>query len=312
MAQGSHKVVYAAIVSNVAVCIGKFIVAGLSGSAALLAEAFHSAADSANEVLLLIGLKRSTLPPDDEHPFGHGREVYFWSFIVAMSIFAVGGGLSILEGIQRMFHPEPLKDPKWSYIVLGIAFALEGYSWIVSTKELSRRRSPGQNFIEAIQLSKDPSVFTVVIEDTGALLGLVVAFLGVWLSHILDMPVLDAVASVVVGILLVLAALLLAHETGGLLLGESVNKHTMESLRAIIANDPAVRMLGKTLTMQLGPEEVLLAADVSFQPQLAIGELESAIDRIEQKIREEHPAVKHLYFEAERMGGKNDDRQRAA
>ena len=312
MSKSSTRVVYAAIAANLAVAVGKFAVAAITGSAALLAEAFHSTADTGNEVLLLVGLKRSSHPADAEHPFGHGRELYFWAFVVAISIFAVGGGLSIYTGIERTLHPEPLGDPFWDYLVLGIAVLFEGYSWRVSWKELKRRQSPGESLVQIIHTSKDPTVFTIFVEDTAALIGLAIAFLGVFFAHQFGKPVLDSAASILIGVLLVLAAAALATETGGLLLGEGVDPKTMKSLCAIIAGDPAVQSVGKTLTMQLGPDDVLLVADVAFRSDLGTRELEQAVDRIEESVQRKHPAIRRLYFEAEGLSGKADPNRRVA
>jgi cation diffusion facilitator family transporter len=296
MPRGSQKVVYAAIAANLGIALSKFAAALLTGSAAMLAEAFHSSADTGNELLLLIGLKRSSRPPDQQHPFGHARELYFWAFLVAISIFAVGGGISIYRGIHGILSPHPLEDPLWNYVVLGAAAVFEGGSWVVARRELHRRRRPGESSIEAIRKSKDPSVFTVVVEDTAALAGLIIAFLGVFLSHRFNNVLIDPAASILIGIVLILAAGALAVETGGLLVGESADQSTSETLPSIIAADDAVRGVGKTLTMQLGPDDVLLVADVSFHPQLGTGELEEAVDRIERRIQERYPDIKRIYF----------------
>ncbi len=303
MSRGSQNVVYAAIVANVAIAVSKFVAAALTGSAAMLAEAFHSSADTGNELLLLLGLKRSARPADDLHPFGHGRELYFWAFVVAISIFAVGGGVSIYEGITRLAHVHDLEDPTWNYAVLGVASFFEAYSWAVGFRELNRRRRPGESLSRVVRRSKDPSVFTVFVEDTAGLAGLVIAFLGVFLAHRWNAPWLDASASILIGIVLVFAAGALALETGGLLVGEGVDEETLEDLRNIIGGDAAVRSVGKILTMQLAPDEVLLVADVSFEPQLGTAQLEQAIDRIERRIQGRHPSVKRIYFEAESLTG---------
>jgi cation diffusion facilitator family transporter len=286
------------------VAVSKFIVATLSGSAAMLSEAFHSVADTGNELLLLIGFKRSSLPEDAEHPFGHGRELYFWAFVVSISIFAVGGGLSIYQGISRFSQPRGISDARWDYVVLGIAALFEGSSWTVSFRELKRRRRAGESLVQTIHNSKDPSVFTVLIEDSAALIGLAIAFVGIYLSRRLGNPALDAGASILIGVVLVAAAVALARETGGLLLGEAADPATLKSIAEIIRSEKAVRSLGKLLTMQLGPEEVLLVADVEFVPQLGTTELEEAIDRIESRLRSRHPSVKRMYFEAESLSGK--------
>lgn len=304
MSEESAKVVYVAIVANFVIAASKFLVAAISGSAAMLAEAFHSAVDTGNELLLLIGLKRSSRPPDQEHQFGYGREQFLWAFIVAISIFSIGGGLSIYEGISRILHPQSLEDPKWNYVVLAIAAIFEGYSWWVGLIAVNRKRAKGDSLIAAILKSKDPSIFTVFIEDTAALIGLLIAFLGISAAHAFQKPALDAIASMLIGLVLIGAAMLLGRETAGLLMGEAADPVTNQSVRDIIASDPAVQYVTNALTMQLGPEEVLLVADVSFVPHLGTKELERAIDRIEQKIQQKHPSIRRIYFEAESLAGK--------
>jgi len=301
MSRASHKVVYAAIAGNGAIAICKFAAAAFTGSAAMLAEAFHSTADTGNELLLLLGLRRSSRPADARHPFGHGRELYFWAFVVAMSIFAVGGGVSVYEGITRIAGRHELEDPTWNYVVLAFAALFEGYSWSIAFKELLRRRRPGETLFRVIHRSKDPSVFTVFIEDTAALLGLLVAFLGVFLSHMYQAPILDAIASIVIGAILVSAAAALAIETGGLLVGEGVEPEMLNSLSAIILDDASVRRVGKVLTMQLAPDDVLLVADVGFESQLGTEQLQLAVDRIERRVKDRYPSVRRIYFEAQSL-----------
>jgi len=301
MPSESKKVVYAAAAADLGIAVSKFIAAALTGSAAMLAEAFHSAADTGNQLLLLIGMNRSKRPPDRQHPFGHGRELYFWAFVVALSVFAVGGGLSVYEGIRRLLHPSPLEDPTWSYVVLGIAAAFDGYSWSVAIRSVNRRRRPGESILHTLHNSKDPSVFTVLVEDSSDLIGLTLAFLGVLLSHLLNNPALDAVASILIGFVLVAASIALGIESAGLLIGEGADQPTIESAYEIIGNDAAVQSVANVLTMQLGPEEVLLVGDVSFLPQLGTRDLELAVERVEQTIRRRHPEVKRIYFDAEAL-----------
>lgn len=305
MPSKSLRVVYAAMLANSAIAASKFAVAAITGSAAMLAESFHSCADIGNELLLLLGLKRSGQPADLEHPFGHGRELYFWAFVVAVSMFVMGGTVSVYLGVDRLLRPShDLGDPTWNYVVLGVATVFEGLSWIVGLRELNRRRRPQQSLLHLIHSSKDPLVFTVFVEDTAALLGLAIAFVGVLLSHRLNMPSLDPIASIVIGALLILAAGALAWETGGLLVGEGVDEKTAASLLELIRADPAVSSVGRVLTMQLAPEEVLLVADVSFRRNLNTSELEQAVNRIESRIQRRHPSMKRLYFEAESLTGR--------
>ncbi len=301
--QGSRKVIYAAIVANLGIAAAKFVVAMLSGSAAMLAEGIHSAVDTGNELLLLVGEKMSNLPPSPRHPFGFGKAVYFWALIVALSIFTLGGGLSIYHGVQALRHPEAMEDPTWNYVVLAIAACFEGYSWNVSRKELNQRRKPGSSLWQTVHASKDASVFTVFIEDSTALIGLVIAALGIFLGQVFENPYFDPAASVAVGLLLVAAAVTLARETGGLLVGEGIGREQTGKLRDIFCSDPSILTVGRLLTMQLGPEEVLLTAAVQFKRGMRIDEVEQAIDRLESKVRDAFPTIQHIYFKSAGLRG---------
>jgi cation diffusion facilitator family transporter len=297
-AGGSRKVIYAAILANLGIAIAKFAVALMSGSAAMLAEGIHSAADTGNELLLLVGEKMSNLPPSSRHPFGYGKAVYFWALIVALSMFTLGGGLSIYHGVLELRHPEPVRDLGWNYAVLAIAAAFEGYSWNLSRKALNRVRKPGTSMWQAVQRSKDASVFTVFIEDSAALIGLAIAALGLALGQIFDSPYFDPAASIGIGLLLVGAAITLARETGALLVGEGVGREQTGKLRDIFCDDPSIVAVGRLLTMQLGPDEVLLTAAVQFNRGMRIDEVEIAIDRLESKVRDAYPAIAHIYFKS--------------
>jgi cation diffusion facilitator family transporter len=298
ISEGSRKVIYAAIVANLGIAVAKFVVAFMSGSAAMMAEGIHSAVDTGNELLLLVGEKMSTRAPTPRHPFGYGKAVYFWALLVALSVFTLGGGLSIYHGVQAIRHPEELTDPFWNYVVLAVAAAFEGYSWNVSRKELNRWRRPGMSLWKAVKASKDASVFTVFIEDSAALLGLAIAGLGIFLGHLFDNPYFDPAASIGVGLLLIGAAVTLARETGGLLVGEGIGREQTGRLREIFCADPAIDVVGKLLTMQLGPDEVLLTAAVQFKRGMRIDEVEHAIERLEAKVREAYPPIQHIYFES--------------
>jgi cation diffusion facilitator family transporter len=258
---GSLKVIYAAIAANLGIAVSKFIVAGITGSAAMLAEGIHSAVDTGNELLLLIGERNSAKPPDAKHPFGYGKELYFWALIVALSVFSLGGGLSIYHGIDALRHPEPLQDPTWNYVVLGVSALFEGYSWNVSRKALNKRRKPGSSLWQTMRASKDASVFTVFIEDSAALIGLAIAALGIVLGHAFDNPYFDPAASVLIGLLLVGAAFTLARETGALLVGESIGADATRKVRGVFEQDPA-------------------------------------IERLEQSVTALYPSIRHIYFES--------------
>jgi cation diffusion facilitator family transporter len=297
-ASGSKKVIYAAIAANVAIAISKFIVAAITGSAAMVAEGIHSAVDTGNELLLLLGVARSNRPPDEWHPFGYGKVLYFWALVVALSLFSLGGGMSIYHGILALRNPPALGDPTWNYVVLAATAVFEGYSWNLSRKELNTRRHPGESLWMTMRRSKDASVFTVFIEDSAALIGLAAALAGIFLGQVFNNPYIDPAASVVIGLVLVAAAFTLARETGGLLVGESMDREQISRLKKIMAHEPAVEAVGHLLTMQLGPDHVLLAAAVKFRRGLSIDEVEQAIDRLEHAIRQEYPSIRHIFFEA--------------
>jgi cation diffusion facilitator family transporter len=296
--EGSLKVIYAAIVANLGIAISKFIVAGITGSAAMLAEGIHSAVDTGNELLLLIGEHKSNKPADAKHPFGYGKELYFWALIVAMSVFSLGGGLSIYHGYEALRRPEPLNDPMWNYIVLGVSALFEGYSWNVSRKTLNERRKPGASLWQTMRASKDASVFTVFIEDSAALIGLGIAALGIVLGQVFDNPYFDPAASILIGLLLVGAAFTLARETGALLVGESIGPDATRKVREVFEKDPAILSVAGLQSMQLGPDEVLLTAAVQFRRGMRIDEVEAAIERLEKAVMALFPAIRHIYFES--------------
>jgi cation diffusion facilitator family transporter len=295
---GSLKVIYAAIVANLGIAASKFIVAGITGSAAMLAEGIHSAVDTGNELLLLIGERNSARPPDARHPFGYGKVLYFWALIVALSVFSLGGGLSIYHGIEALRHPEPLQDPTWNYAVLGVSALFEGYSWNTSRKALNKVKKPGASMWHAVHASKDASVFTVFIEDSAALMGLAIAAAGIALGQAFDTPYFDPAASVLIGLLLVGAAFTLARETGGLLVGESMGPDATRQVREVFENDPSIQTVDKLLTMQLGPDDVLLTAAVQFRRGMRIDEVETAIERLEKAVTALNPSIQHIYFES--------------
>ncbi|TFW27945.1 cation diffusion facilitator family transporter [Massilia horti] len=295
---GSRKVIYAAILANLGIAAAKFAVALMSGSAVMLAEGIHSTVDTGNELLLLIGEKMSARRPDVHHPFGYGKALYFWALVVALSVFSLGGGLSIYHGVHALHHPAPLRDPYWNYLVLAIAAGFELYSWNVSRRALNRYRRPGMSLWQAVRTSKDASVFTVFIEDTAALLGLLVAALGLGVALLFGDPRFDAIASMLIGLLLVGAALTLARETGHLLVGESMGFEATRRLRAIFEADPNIASVGRLLTMQLGPDEVLLIAALRFTRGMRIDEVEQAIDQLERKVAAQYPAIRRIYVEA--------------
>lgn len=294
----SHKVIYAAIASNVAIAASKFAAAAVTGSSAMLAEGLHSTVDTGNELLLLLGIKRSTLAADEWHPFGYGKAMYFWAFMVALLVFSLGGGISIYHGVVNLQVPPVLGDPTWNYVVLAVAAACEGFSWRVSQRALERRRRPGESLWQTLQRSTDATVFTVFVEDSAALIGIVIAAVGIWLSHTFDNPYFDPFASVLIGFVLIGAALVLARKCSRLLVGESIDRDQIVHVRKIISSDTAVESVGQLLTMQLGPESVLLTAAVRFQRPLNLDEVEQAIARLERAIKMQYPSIQHLFLES--------------
>jgi cation diffusion facilitator family transporter len=295
----SKGVIYAAIIANIAIAVCKFAAAAVTGSSAMLAEAFHSTADSGNELLLLWGIKRSSRPPDSLHPYGHGKVLYFYSLLVAVYIFGVGGGLAVHEGISHLKHPEIPSHPGWNYAVLALAAVFDFYSWRISYRELRARKDPNESTWDEIKGGKDPTVFTVFLEDSAGLLGVLLAFLAIFLGRQFNNPYLDPIASIVIGLVLAVLAVFLGRESGALLVGERTNRARIEHLNEIIRADPAVEQVGDLLTMQLGPEQVLLTVNIQFRRKLTLEQLESAIERIEARIRREQPSVQRIFIEAE-------------
>lgn len=294
----SRRTVYAAIAANLVIAAAKFVAAVVSGSSAMLSEGIHSVVDTGNEGLLLLGIHRSSKPPDEGHPFGHGKELYFWSLLVAVLLFGAGGGMSLYEGIRHLAAPAEPTRALWTYVVLGIALVMESFSWTVGMRAVLRRREPGESIWHAIRGSKDPSIFVVVAEDTAAILGVLVAFAGVLLSRVLRMPRLDAAASILIGAILVTVASFLVWESRALLLGESADDSLVRGIRRIAQEDPAVEHARFPLTMQMGPGEVLVNIQLGFAGSLEGGEVVEAVGRIEQRIRREFPAVNQIFIEA--------------
>ena len=297
-ASTSRNVIFAALAGNTAIAITKFVAALFTGSAAMMSEAIHSAVDTGNQILLLIGLRRAARPATESHPFGHGLQLYFYTFVVAVLIFGVGAVVSILHGIERIGAPEPIERPWINYLVLGLAVLFEGASWLVALKAFNKERG-GRPFFGVIRSSKDPTVFTVLFEDTAALAGLVVALVGVACSHLLNLPVVDGVASVVIGAILALTAGFLAFESQSLLTGEAADPATRDGIRAIAEAEPGVEGLNDARTMHFGPNEILVALSLDFRNDLSAAEVEDTVARLEQKIRAAYPQAGRIYVEAQ-------------
>ncbi len=301
MARHSSRVaVYAALAGNLLIAATKFVAALMTGSSAMLSEAFHSTVDSANQLLLLYGMRRASTKPDALHPYGYGKELYFWTFVVAVLFFSLGSGVSIYEGIRHLRHPQSLAHVFESYIVLGIAFVFEGTSWTIAIRELLRRRTQ-PNLIREVHRSKDPSLLAVIFEDTAALVGLLFATAGITLAKLLQAPQYDAWASIGIGVVLAVVATWLAYESKNLLVGESMAPHKLEAIRRIIDQDPRVLRLIDALTMHLGPEDVLLNLDVEFADRLSTDEVEDAVVNLEDRIRASFPEVRRIFIEAKSL-----------
>ncbi len=297
-ASASTKVIVAALIGNTAISITKFIAAFMTGSSAMLSEGIHSLVDTGNQMLLLYGMKQAKKPADDEFPFGHGKEIYFWSFIVAILIFAVGSGVSIYEGIRHVMHPSQIENPMINYIVLAVAIVFEGAAWIFAFKAFGKVKGK-RGYIEAVHHGKDPSMFVVLFEDSAALLGLVIALLGIWLAQQTGNPVFDGLASILIGIILGGTAIWLAIETKGLLIGEGANKEVVSSIRAIAESFDDVEKVNELLTMHMGPEFILVTISIRFRRGQLTRQIEEVIQEIDVAIKAEHGLVKRVFVEAE-------------
>jgi cation diffusion facilitator family transporter len=291
----SKLVLFAALAANLGIAVAKFIAAAITGSSAMLTEGFHSVVDSLNQILLLYGQKRAARPPDALHPAGYGRELYFWSFVVAILIFATGAGLSVFEGIVHLKDPEPPRDATIAYVVLAISFALEGASWFTAVRAFGRSKGP-QGWWQAIRRSKDPPAFIVLFEDSAALAGLLIAALGVWLSHATGDARWDGVASIAIGLVLGVVAVLLARESMGLLIGERASPELIAAIRAAFDNAREVTGVGEVVTIHLGPRSVFVAASVDFEDAVPVGRIEALIAEIETVLRRDWPEIATLYI----------------
>ncbi len=297
---GSRVAVVAAVIGNLLVAISKFVAAYFTGSSAMISEGIHSLVDTGNGGLVLLGMRRGVRPADAGHPFGHGKELYFWTLIVAISIFGIGGGMSVYEGVLHVLHPVESGNPLINYLVLAVAFVIEGTSFFVAMREFTKARGTRPAF-EFIRASKDPSLFTIVFEDSAAMLGLVVAFLGVLLGQLTGIPQFDGAASVVIGLILMGVAWLLARETKGLLIGEGVEPAVLERLRAVVAADEGVAGVGEIRTMYVGPNDLLVNLDVAFREGLDHAGVAEAIRRVESSLRATQPDISRVYIEAQSL-----------
>ncbi len=295
MAQEAKTAVFAAILGNLAIATTKFFAAAFSGSSAMLSEAIHSLVDTGNGALILLGIRNSRKPPDLEHPFGHGRELYFWTLMVGVLIFGVGGGMSLYEGLIHLTHPTPIENVKWNYIVLGLSTVFESTTWYFGWKAFSKERR-GRGVIEAIHTTKDPTSFSVLLEDSAALLGLAVALLGVFLSQWLQQPYFDGAASLVIGMLLCTIAIVMVHESRGLLIGEGVDRQTLKKLREIVEADRDVAHVQHLHTIYQSPSSVLLVIELRFNDSISAVEVREAVRRLEANVQAQYPEIKYVFF----------------
>ncbi len=295
----THLVLFGALFANLGIAIAKFFAASVTGSSSMLSEGFHSVVDSFNQILLLYGEHRATRAPDERHPFGYGRELYFWAFVVAILIFAVGSGLSFYEGYIHYIDPEELRDPTINYIVLGAAFLLEGTSWVIAVREFGQAKGDS-SWWGAMRKSKDPSVFVVVFEDSAALFGLVAAAVGVWASHYFNAPELDGIASMVIGAILAMVAIILAREAKGLLIGESADVQVIEAVRKRVAEKDWVSHVNHVRTIHTSPERVFVAISADIKDHITMGDGEALIEELERELKAEMPELSSIYIRPEK------------
>ena len=297
-AKSSKKAVYAALAGNGMIALTKFFASAYTGSSAIFSEAIHSVVDTGNQILLLYGIKRSERPADKTHPFGYGMEVYFWSFVVAILLFGLGSGVSIYEGFSKIQNPHPVTNPFVNYIVIGFAIIFETIAFSVAYREL-RKTKGSQSLIKAIRTSKDPTIFTVLFEDFAALLGLMVAGLAIYLGEVLNLPILDGIASVIIGLILALTASLLAFECKGLLCGEAANDQIVAGIKDIVKGETDVLYINEILTMHLGPQDILLNISLDFKDAMSSGNVEATISELETSIKSKFPEIKRVFIEAQ-------------
>jgi cation diffusion facilitator family transporter len=293
MAHGPTKVVYAGLAGNLLVALTKFAAAAITHSSAMLSEAVHSLVDSANQLVMLYGLRSAARPPDARHPLGHGRELYFWSFVVAVLIFAVGAGVSVYEGIQHILHPQAIEHAFVNYAVLGLAMLIEGGSWLVALREF-RARKGDLGYFAAAQATKDPTTLTVLLEDSAALIGIAIAFAGTAAAQLFDQPAFDGAASIAIGVLLAAVAAFLARESKQLLIGEGARRELVDAIRAMAAAQAEVAHVNGVFTVQLSPRQVLVALSLEFHDRLRAPEIEAAVESLEARLRAAYPEVMML------------------
>jgi cation diffusion facilitator family transporter len=294
----NRKSIYSALAANLLIALTKFIAGAFTNSSSMISEGIHSTVDTTNQLLLLYGIKRSKKPADESHPFGYGKELYFWSFVVSILIFGLGGGLSIYQGIVHIMEPEVMKDPFWNYIVLVLSLIFEGTSLFIAVKEFNKTRK-GLRWWDAIIKSKDPGSFLVVFEDGAAVAGLLVVMILMGVSYTFQIPELDGLASVIVGLLLVFVSFILARESRSLLMGEGIAPETREKIAKLAERDVAVVRTKSILSTYQSPEEVVLMLIVDLEDHLDTQEITEAIQRIRENIKQEFHLVRFVIIQPE-------------
>lgn len=302
----SRTVIIAALLGNALIAISKFVAAFMTGSSAMLSEGIHSLVDTGNQILLLHGLKQAQKPASEQYPFGHGKEVYFWSFVVAILIFAVGAGVSIYEGVHHILHPQKIDNPTLNYFILGLAILFEGAAWAFALREFTRAKGKW-GYLEAVQRGKDPSMFVVLFEDSAALLGLLVALIGISLAQVTGLLWFDGLASVIIGLILGGTAIWLAYETKSLLIGESANQSVVEGISNIVRGYGSVEHVNEVLTMHMGPDFILVNISLDFNNHVTADIVESSIAMMDQRIKTDYPQVKRVFIEAEARTPRHQD-----
>jgi len=293
----SKTPIYTALGANLLIAITKLTAAVFTGSSAMVSEGIHSLVDTSNEVLLLLGISKSKKPADENRPFGYGKELYFWSFVVSLLFFALGGGFSIYEGIEHLMNPQEVRNPIVNYVVLGIAFIFDGISFITAMKEFKRQRG-NVPFWEAVHVSKDPSTFVVLFEDAADVIGILIAFTGILLGQLLDNPYIDGIASVMIGLLLTAVAILLVRESRSLLMGESASVEELEEIIALTEKGSNVEQVISHQSMYLAPEEVILVLKVRFKSRVDVDDVTASVVELRERIQERFPHFKQVYVEA--------------
>ncbi len=300
MAGSSRKAIYAALIGNSAIAATKFAAAFTSGSSAMFSEGVHSLVDTGNQVLLLYGLKRAQIPADAHYPLGHGKEVYFWSFMVAMLVFALGGVVSMYQGVQHILHPEPLTDLRLSYIVLSLAIVFEAWVLWVAAREFGKSKGD-KGVIEAVKTSKDPSLFVVVFEDTAALVGLAIALAGLIAYEVTGNMLFDGIASVLIGLVLMVVAYWLAYESKGLLIGESASPEVHAAIERVLRVDERIGYVNEVTTLHMGPNAIVAMISVDFKDGIPSEEVEAAVTEVNRVIKAQDPAIKRVFIEVEQV-----------